>query len=74
MMSFFLPAVAEAETTTAPAPKQVSTTQQRAPPEEKVGEIAQYAPRSELAPVAPRDAAVARTRDLDRQAQHWTRT
>jgi hypothetical protein len=47
MTGFLLPAVAEAETTTAPAPKQVSTTQQRAPLEEKVGEITQYAPRAE---------------------------
>jgi len=47
MMGFLQPAVAEAETTKAPAPKQVSTTQQRAPPEEKVGEITQYAPRAE---------------------------
>ena len=47
MMGFLLPAVAEAETTKAPAPKQVSTTQQGAPPEENVGEITRYAPRAE---------------------------
>jgi hypothetical protein len=46
-MSFFLSAVAEAETTKAPGPKQPRTTLQGAPPKEKVGEITQYSPRSE---------------------------
>jgi len=70
LISFYLSTVAEAETTKAPGPKQVSTTQQGAPPEEKVGEIAQYGPRSEEAPAEPRDAAVARTCDLDQQTHH----